>query len=115
VDITVEQLAWARSGDKGDKANIGVIARKPEYMDALWSALTPEFIGDVFAPFMENAGEVERFYLPGSHAINVLMNRSLGGGGIASLRNDAQAKGFAQILLAQTISVPAETAKAIKS
>ena len=115
VDITIEQLAWARSGDKGDKANIGVIARKPEYMDALWSALTPEFIGDVFGPFMENAAEVERFYLPGSHAINVLMNRSLGGGGIASLRNDAQAKGFAQILLAQTISVPAETAKAIKS
>ena len=115
AQVTVEDLAWARSGDKGDKANIGVIARRPEYIDALWSTLTPERIGDVFAHVMENAAEVERFYLPGSNAINFLMNRSLGGGGAASLRNDAQAKGFAQILLAQTISVPAEIAKAVKS
>jgi len=115
VEVTIEDLAWARSGDKGDKANIGVIARKPEYMAALWSALTPDRIGDIFAHFMKDAAEVERFYLPGSHAINFLMDRSLGGGGAASLRNDAQAKGFAQILLAQSISVPADLAKAIKS
>jgi hypothetical protein len=115
VEITLEDLAWARSGDKGNKANIGVIARKPEYMAALWSALTPDRIGGIFGHFMEDAAEVERFYLPGSNAINFLMDRSLGGGGAASLRNDAQAKGFAQILLAQTISVPADIAKDIKS
>lgn len=114
VDVTVEDLAWARSGDKGDKANIGVIARRPEFVDALWSTLTPERIGEIFSHFMEDASEVERFYLPGSHAINFLMDRSLGGGGgAASLRNDAQAKGFAQILLAQTISVPDHIAKAV--
>lgn len=115
VEVTVEDLAWARSGDKGDKANIGVIARQPEYIDALWSALTPERIGEVFEHFMEDAAEVERFYLPGSNAINFLMDRCLGGGGAASLRNDAQAKGFAQILLTQTIFVPADIAKAVKS
>ncbi len=114
VEVIIEDLAWARSGDKGDKANIGVIARQAEYIDTLWSALTPERIGEIFAHFMEDASEVERFYLPGSNAINFLMDRSLGGGGAASLRNDAQAKGFAQILLAQTISVPADIAKALK-
>jgi hypothetical protein len=115
AELTLEDLAWARSGDKGDKANIGVIARKPEYVDALWSALTPARIGQVFDQFMEDMTEVERFYLPGSNAINCLMDRSLGGGGAASLRNDAQAKGFAQILLVQKIIVPAEIAKAVKS
>ncbi len=113
--VKVEDLAWARSGDKGDKANIGVIARRPEFMDALWSALTTEFIGEAFSHFMEDKAEVQRFYLPGSHAINFLMDRSLGGGGAASLRNDAQAKGFAQILLSQTISVPAVLAKSAQS
>jgi hypothetical protein len=111
VDVCVEDLAWARSGDKGNKANIGIIARRPEYIGALWSALTPEFIGGVMGHFMEDASEIERFYLPGSHAINILLDRALGGGGAASLRNDAQAKGFAQVLLAQTIKVPANIAK----
>jgi len=94
---------------------VGVIARKPEYVAALWTSLTPERIGELFGHFMEDASEVERFYLPGSNAINFLMDRSLGGGGAASLRNDAQAKGFAQILLAQTISVPTDIAKAAKN
>jgi len=105
VEIYLEDLAWGRSGDKGDKANIGIIARRPEYMDTLWSALTPHFVGEVMGHFMEDASEVERFYLPGSNAINFLMDRALGGGGAASLRNDAQAKGFAQVLLAQKIKV----------
>jgi hypothetical protein len=115
VEVTVEDLAWARSGDKGNKANIGVIAREPEFVGALWSALSPERIGQIFAHFMEDTAEVERFFLPGSNAINFLMDRSLGGGGAASLRNDAQAKGFAQILLAQRIAVPVEIAKDITS
>ncbi|MEP3654344.1 MAG: acyclic terpene utilization AtuA family protein [Litorimonas sp.] len=115
LEVTIEDLAWARSGDKGNKANIGVIARKPEYIDALWTALTPARIGQIFSHFMEDMTEVKRFYLPGSNAINFLMDRSLGGGGAASLRNDAQAKGFAQILLSQQITVPSELAKAIKS
>ena len=115
TEVTIEDLAWARSGDKGDKANIGVIARRPEYMAALWSALTPGRVGEIFGQFMENQAAIDRFYLPGSNAINFLMDKSLGGGGAASLRNDAQAKGFAQILLAQKISVPTDIAKAAKS
>lgn len=113
--VTIESLAWARSGDKGDKANIGIIARKPEYIGALWSALTPERVGEIFGHFLEDGGNIERFYLPGSNAMNVLLDRVLGGGGAASLRNDAQAKGYAQILLAQKIQVPADIAKAVKS
>jgi len=114
VDVTVEDLAWARSGDKGDKGNIGIIARDAEYVSALWSALTPEFVAKTMAHFMEDEAEIERFYLPGSHAINFLMDRALGGGGAASLRNDPQAKGFAQVLLAQTIKVPADIAARMK-
>ena len=114
VEVSVEALAWGRSGDKGNKANIGIIARKPEYMDALWSALTPEFAGNVMAHFMEDSAEIDRFYLPGSNAMNFLMDRALGGGGAASLRNDAQAKGFAQVLLAQKIKVPKHVAKMVK-
>jgi len=115
VEVSVEDLAWGRSGDKGNKANIGIIARKPEYMEALWTALTPRFVGEIIGHFMEDKSEVERFYLPGSHSINFLMDRALGGGGAASLRNDAQAKGFAQVLLAQRIKVPKHIAKMVNS
>ncbi len=115
VEICLEGLAWARSGDKGNKANIGIIARQPEYMGALWSALTPEFFSGVMGHFMEDTSEIERFHLPGSNAINFLIDRALGGGGTASLRNDAQAKGFAQVLLAQTIKVPANIAKKVQT
>ncbi len=112
VDIVLETLAWARSGDKGDKGNIGIIARDASYLPALWSALTPELVGNVMGHFLEDKAEIERFVLPGSNSINVLMDRALGGGGAASLRNDPQAKGFAQVLLAQTIRVPASVATA---
>jgi len=95
--------------------HIGIIARKPEYMEALWTALTPRFVGEIIGHFMEDKSEVERFYLPGSHSINFLMDRALGGGGAASLRNDAQAKGFAQVLLAQRIKVPKHIAKMVNS
>jgi len=70
VEVLVEDLAWARSGDKGNKGNIGIIARKAEFIEALWSELTPAFVGQVMDHFMEDGSEVERFYLPGSHSIN---------------------------------------------
>jgi len=113
--VTVEALAWGRSGDKGDKANIGIIARHPDFVPALWSALTAEFIGQTLAHFMKDPAEVERFYLPGSNAINFLIDRALGGGGTASLRNDAQGKSFAQIILAQEIQVPETIAMRVKN
>jgi len=115
TDVPLRALAWGRSGDKGDKANIGIIARKPEYLAAIWSALTPDRIKHIFQPFLEDSSDIQRFYLPGSNALNILMSQALGGGGAASLRNDAQAKSFAQILLAQTIKVPTEIADELKS
>ena len=97
-------LAWGRSGDKGDKANIGIIARRPEYLPWLWAALTPEVVAARFAHFV--TGGVERFLLPGPPAINFLLHEALGGGGVASLRNDPQAKAWAQLLLDMPIPVP---------
>ncbi|KUJ76257.1 terpene utilization protein AtuA [Ruegeria marisrubri] len=101
----LEELAWARSGDKGDSANIGVIARHPAYMPYIWEALTPEAVARVFAD--ELRGEVARFYLPGIDGMNILMTQVLGGGGVASLRNDPQGKAFAQKLLSLPVHVPA--------
>ncbi|WP_170336023.1 acyclic terpene utilization AtuA family protein [Ruegeria arenilitoris] len=105
VSCPLEELAWARSGDKGDKANIGVIARHAAYMPYIWSALTEEKVSAVFSDYL--SGEAERFYLPGTHSMNILLHEVLGGGGIASLRNDAQGKSFAQLLLATPVRIPA--------
>ncbi|MCP5087115.1 MAG: DUF1446 domain-containing protein [Rhodobacteraceae bacterium] len=102
--VPLERLAWARSGDKGDIANIGVIARHPEYLPWIWQALDETAIRKCFASWLK--GEVTRFFLPGTHSMNILMTEVLGGGGIASLLNDPQAKGYAQRLLALPISVP---------
>jgi hypothetical protein len=90
-------LAWARSGDKGNNSNIGVIARKSEYLPIIRTALTPRAVANYFAHHLE--GNVERFDVPGIRAMNFVLYDVLGGGGIASLRNDPQGKGFAQMLL----------------
>ncbi|WP_372574649.1 acyclic terpene utilization AtuA family protein [Ruegeria jejuensis] len=103
--VPLEQLAWARSGDKGDSASIGVIARHPDALPRIWAGLSAEVIAQLFEP--ELRGEVQRYYLPGSHAMNIVMTQVLGGGGIASLRNDPQGKSFAQRLLSLSIAVPA--------
>ena len=113
TEVPLIKLAWGRSGDKGDKANIGIIARKAEYLPYIWAALTADKIGTVYQHFTDNPKAIERFYLPGSHAINILIDNILGGGGAASLRNDAQAKGYAQILLAQPIAVSKAIAKSL--
>jgi len=105
-EVPLIELAWGRSGDKGNKANIGIIARKPEYLPYIWAALTEESVADYFAHFLE--GDVQRFLLPGTDAINFLLDEVLGGGGIASLRNDAQGKGYAQLLLSHPIPIPAD-------
>jgi len=104
VSVPLIKLAVGRSGDKGDKANIGIIARTAEYLPWIWAALTEQAVANRFAHFLQ--GRVERFYLPGSHSINFLLHEVLGGGGIASLRNDPQGKGYAQILLDYPIPVP---------
>jgi hypothetical protein len=105
VVVPLIRLAWGRSGDKGNFANIGIIARRAEYLPYIRAALTPQAVATVFAHYLK--GRVERFDLPGSHAINFLLHDVLGGGGTASLRNDPQGKAYAQILLEYPIPVPA--------
>ena len=108
VKVRLVDLAWGRSGDKGDIANIGILARKPDYLPYIRAALSEEVVKDYFAHVCE--GKVERFDLPGSHSLNFLLHESLGGGGIASVRIDPQGKGFAQMLLDIEIPVPADLA-----
>lgn len=100
TSVPLIQLAWARSGDKGNHANIGVIARKAEYLPYIREALSEGAV----ATFMEHVldperGKVSRYELPGIHALNFLLENALGGGGVASLRIDPQGKAFAQQLL----------------
>ena len=108
VKVRLVDLAWGRSGDKGDIANIGILARKPDYLPYIRSTLTETVVKDYFAHLCK--GPVERFDLPGTNALNFLLHESLGGGGIASVRIDPQGKGFAQMLLDIEIPVPAELA-----
>lgn len=108
VKVRLVDLAWGRSGDKGDIANIGILARKPDYLPYIRAALSEEVVKDYFAHVCD--GRVERFDLPGSHALNFMLHDSLGGGGIASVRIDPQGKGFAQMLLDIEIPVPADLA-----
>jgi hypothetical protein len=108
VEVPLIRVALGRSGDKGDKANIGVIARRPGFLPWIWRALTEEAVAGVFAHFLDGQADppVERFLLPGLPAVNFLLHGVLGGGGIASLRNDPQGKTYAQILLDYPIPVP---------
>ena len=109
TDTTVRlvDLAWARSGDKGDHSNIGVIARDPEFVPFIEAALTEEAVAQWMAHTLApTTGRVTRWALPGFHAFNFLLEHSLGGGGIASLRIDPQGKAFAQQLLEFPVPVP---------
>jgi hypothetical protein len=110
VDVPLVALAHGRSGDKGDTANIGVIARKADFIPAIASALTPEAVKRYFAHFVR--GPVERYDWPGLDAFNFVLRQALGGGGIASLRFDPQGKSFAQILMDFPVPVPAGWIKA---
>ena len=105
-------LAYARSGDKGNKANIGIIARNSEYLPFIWSALTEEGVENYLSHFLN--GTVERYFLPGSNSINFLLHNILGGGGIASLRNDPQGKGYGQLLLNYPIPVTQTIAETLQ-
>jgi hypothetical protein len=104
VEVPLIRLAFARSGDKGDNANIGVLPRRAEYADWIWNRLTEAEVEQRFAHYLK--GRVERFFMPGTGAINFFLHNVLGGGGVASLRNDPQAKGYSQILLQASIPIP---------
>ena len=104
IDIPLIKIAYGRSGDKGNKANIGIIARHEKFYPALCDFLNSEIVEKCFKKFLE--GNIETYYLPGTCAINFVLNDVLGGGGPASLRNDPQGKAYAQILLDQKVPIP---------
>jgi hypothetical protein len=107
-NVPLVQLAWGRSGDKGGAANIGVIARKPEYLPFIRAAITEEAVARCFAHLM--TGRVQRYDLPGTQALNFMLHEALGGGGIASVRMDSQGKAYAQMLLDHPVPIPADMA-----
>lgn len=115
ASVPLVKLAWARSGDKGNHANIGVIARKPDYLPFIKAALTPAAVARYMQHVLDpQTGKVSAWELPGLHALNFLLENSLGGGGIASLRSDPQGKAFAQQLLEFPIPVSSTIAQELQ-
>ncbi len=103
MKVPLYKLAHARSGDKGDTANIGLIAYRPEYYPLLVEQVTAERVKEHFRGICQ--GEVERFELPNLGALNFLLHQALGGGGTVSLRLDAQGKTLSTALLRMEIEV----------
>jgi hypothetical protein len=95
--VRLNDIAHARSGDKGDTVNVGVIARKPEDYELLKRVLTAERVKEHFGDLVK--GEVERFELPNIGALNFLLHEALDGGGTMSLMTDAQGKTFSTAML----------------
>lgn len=109
MKIKLLQLAHARSGDKGDTANVGIIAYKPEYYAFLAEVLTPQRVKAHFDGICR--GKVERFELPNLGALNFLLHNALGGGGTQTLRHDAQGKTLSTAFLRMEVNVPDHLAK----
>lgn len=106
ITVPLIRLAYGRSGDKGDISNIGLIARRPEWLPLIRSQVKPEGVLAYLGHLID--GPIRRFDLPGIHAVNFVCERALGGGGMASLRSDPLGKGMAQILLSMPVKVPAD-------
>ncbi len=104
IEVPLSRLAHARSGDKGDTCNIGVIARSPEIYPWLKQTLTAAAVQRRFKGIC--LGRVERHEVPNLWALNFLMHESLGGGGTVSLRLDAQGKTLSHALMAMTVKAP---------
>ncbi len=107
--IQLLHLAHARSGDKGDTANVGVIALKPEFYPVLVDQLTVDRVKQHFQGMVH--GDVERFELPNLEALNFLLHNALGGGGTVSLKTDAQGKVYSTAILRMEVDVDDEIAR----
>lgn len=107
--VPLIRIAHGRSGDKGDDSNIGIIARSPESWPWLQENLTAEKVTAHMVHLVK--GEVERYELPGIMALNFVLRRALGGGGMASLQSDPLGKCYAQMLLDMMVEVPVELLK----
>lgn len=103
MKIQLLQIAHARSGDKGDTGNVGVIARKPEYYPLLVTYVTAERVQKHFEGIC--LGKVERFELPNIGSLNFLLHQTLGGGGTMSLKNDAQGKTLSSVMLRMELDI----------
>lgn len=108
MKISLLSLAHARSGDKGDTANVGLIALKDEYYPLLVREVTAERVKEHFDRMV--TGDVERFELPNLGALNFLLHGALGGGGTLSLMTDAQGKTFSTALLRMYVEIPDQEA-----
>ena len=114
TNVPLIKLALARSGDKGNHSNIGVIARDATFLPYIKSALTEANVANFLSHTLDaQSGKVSRWDMPGINALNFLLENSLGGGGIASLRIDPQGKAFAQQLLSMEIPVPQSIANQV--
>src|SRR5207253_2584711 len=112
MKMQLTKLAHARSGDKGDTANIGLIALREEIYPILVREVTPERVKQHFKGVCK--GDVERFELPNLGALNFLLHESLGGGGTLSLMTDAQGKTFSTALLRMVIEIPDDEAERLE-
>jgi hypothetical protein len=111
MKVQLVKLAHARSGDKGDTANVGLIALRDEFYPVLVREVTAERVKQHFAGLCK--GEVERFELPNLKALNFLLHESLGGGGTLSLMTDAQGKTFSTAMLRMEIEVDDDEARSL--
>lgn len=110
--VRLLDIAHARSGDKGDTANVGVIALRPEWYAILERHLTRDRVAQHFAGIIE--GGVDRYELPNLRALNFLLHGALDGGGTLSLKTDAQGKVFSTALLRIELDVPDVEAQAVQ-
>jgi hypothetical protein len=113
--VPLKRLAYGRSGDKGNLANIGLIARRPEFAPTIAAQVTADRVASFFAHNLREDAEVKRWAMPGLDAINIIMTQVLGGtGGTSTLRYDPQAKSYAAMLLTMPIEVDAEVASLLE-
>jgi hypothetical protein len=112
VKVRLVDIAHARSGDKGDTANVGVIALQPRWYPVLNEFVTRNRVADHFRGMID--GDVERYELPNLNALNFLLHGALDGGGTLSLKTDAQGKVYSTALLRMVIDVPDATAKRLE-
>lgn len=106
--VPLLDIATVRSGDKGDNANIGVIARDPDYYPAIEDQITAERVRDFYDHFVQ--GDVIRYEMPNLHALNFILEEALDGGGATSVRIDRQGKALCEAMLQMTVELPDDVA-----
>jgi hypothetical protein len=112
MKVRLYEVAQARSGDKGDASNVGLIARTREIWEVLREQATPERVQEHFRQVCR--GGVERYEVPNLNAFNFILKDSLGGGGTESLKTDAQGKTHAQGLLQMEVEIPDELLRGVR-